>query len=323
MHTPALPPLGMLPLLLPFVLAGCSVFGAHPIGSYAYVLQAERIAPSRGVALAALAALDRDLLVLDRSYDGTTTGHWTPDELATLRAGRPGRAVVAYLSIGEAETYRAYWQTAWDSNGDGTPDAGAPAFLCAENPDWRGNYPVRYWHAEWQALVRAQLVGIQAQGFDGVWLDIVDGFERFERHEEGHYEDYRRNPETGQTYREDMQQFVLHLAALARRRHPGFLVIPQNGSQLLAVAAYAQAIDALALEDLFLHGRERQPRAQWETILAALAPLRTQGKPVLVTEYPHSEEHLPYLRHVAAKHEIIILTAPRALDTAGAMIRQK
>ena len=47
------------------------------------------------------------------------------------------RIVLAYLSIGEAEDYRSYWQRDWSVS--------PPAWLGAENPDWPGNYAVNYW----------------------------------------------------------------------------------------------------------------------------------------------------------------------------------
>jgi len=65
----------------------------------------------------------------------------------------------------------------WDSKHTGKPDAKAPAWLCAEDPDWKGNYKVRYWQPEWQAIILPRLDAILKAGFDGVYLDIVDGFE--------------------------------------------------------------------------------------------------------------------------------------------------
>ena len=53
-----------------------------------------------------------------------------------------------------------------------------------ENPDWAGNYKVRYWDPEWQTIISgapdSYLGKIQAAGFDGVYLDIIDAFEYFE-----------------------------------------------------------------------------------------------------------------------------------------------
>ena len=80
------------------------------------------------------------------------------------------------MSIGEAEDYRYYWDDSWKR--------GSPEWLEAENLRWRGNFVVRYWDPEWKSIVfgnaEAYLDRIIAAGFDGVYLDIIDGYEYFE-----------------------------------------------------------------------------------------------------------------------------------------------
>ena len=56
----------------------------------------------------------------------------------------------------------------------------AQAFLGPENPDWKGNYKVRYWQPEWQALIQARIVELADAGFDGAYLDIIDAWECFD-----------------------------------------------------------------------------------------------------------------------------------------------
>ena len=54
----------------------------------------------------------------------------------------------------------------------------------AENPEWEGNYKVKYWMDDWQAIIfgssSSYLDKILAAGFDGVYLDIIEAFEHFE-----------------------------------------------------------------------------------------------------------------------------------------------
>ncbi len=88
------------------------------------------------------------------------------------------RMVIAYCSIGEAENYRGYWQNDWGPN--------HPGWIAHENPDWEGNYKVRYWDPDWQDLVLNYIDQIIAAGFDGAYLDIVDAFEFFEEQEHRH-----------------------------------------------------------------------------------------------------------------------------------------
>lgn len=57
--------------------------------------------------------------------------------------------------------------------------------MAAENPDWPGNYKVKYWNEDWQKLIYknndSYLNKISTAGFDGVYLDIIDAFEYFEK----------------------------------------------------------------------------------------------------------------------------------------------
>ena len=60
--------------------------------------------------------------------------------------------------------------------------------------------------------------------------------------------------------REQMVAFVNALAAQRARLKPGFLVVPQNGEELLEMRATAPSIDAIAKEDLlFGDGRPKRP----------------------------------------------------------------
>ena len=80
------------------------------------------------------------------------------------------------MSIGEAEDYRYYWQPEWSRK--------PPLWLYEENPDWKGNYKVKYWDENWQKIIfgenNSYLDKILNCGFDGVYLDIIDAFEYFE-----------------------------------------------------------------------------------------------------------------------------------------------
>ncbi len=53
-----------------------------------------------------------------------------------------------------------------------------------------------------------------------------------------------------------MIAFVTKLAAHARGRKPGFLVVPQNGEELLTDAGYRAVIDGIGKEDI-LYGETR------------------------------------------------------------------
>jgi cysteinyl-tRNA synthetase, unknown class len=126
--------------------------------------------------LEAIQGTDHDLVITDYFYEGTE--ELTPEEVAALKTKYSGgtRLVIAYMSIGEAENYRYYWQESWQT----TP----PSWLAEENPDWPGNYKVRYWDQNWKDIIygndSSYLKKVLDAGFDGVYLDIIDAFEYFE-----------------------------------------------------------------------------------------------------------------------------------------------
>ena len=95
-----------------------------------------------------LAAAPYDMLVIDYSRDGKAALALTPEQVDKIRIKPDGerRIVLAYLSIGEAETYRYYWKWYWGW----FFGVFAPRWLGSEDPEWPGNYSVRYWQEGWQ-----------------------------------------------------------------------------------------------------------------------------------------------------------------------------
>jgi len=85
-----------------------------------------------------------DLLIMDYSSDGNETGEFSYSEVNYMKStGDKKKFFISYISIGEAENYRFYWDESWDADHDGIPDPGAPNWLDNENPDWEGNYKVK------------------------------------------------------------------------------------------------------------------------------------------------------------------------------------
>ncbi len=124
--------------------------------------------------LAALSQSNYDLLIIDPMYNGDFL---SAAELRQLqhKPGGARRLVVAYMSVGEAEDYRPYWQSQWE--------ALPPEWLETENKDWQGNYKVKYWQSGWQQLLygsdSSTLDQILQAGFDGAFLDVVDAYQYF------------------------------------------------------------------------------------------------------------------------------------------------
>lgn len=125
----------------------------------------------------AVKATNYDLLIMDYFF-GDDNLEFTAQEIQQLKQKDNGgtRMLVSYMSIGEAEDYRYYWEEGWH--------VGSPVWLEAENPEWEGNYKVRYWMKDWQDIIfgssNSYLDKIINAGFDGVYLDIIEAFEYFE-----------------------------------------------------------------------------------------------------------------------------------------------
>jgi cysteinyl-tRNA synthetase len=285
--------------------------------SFAYVLQADRLHKDRRKAVELLRSCKRDLLILDHTYDGSAEAKWTAKEIRYIRACRPLRKIVSYISIGEAENYRTYWEKDWDANHDGRPGPSAPDYLLKVNPDWEGNYKVRYWDKRWQGLIMDYVDEIIELGFDGLYLDIVDGFEFFER--EGDRQiDHRKNPATGNTYRQDMIGFVQGIAAHVRKtKGQEFVIIPQNGAQLLKDPGYLRVIDAIGIEDLFTDGDRKADGEHVRFMLSFLKKMEDAGKPVLVVEYPKKRALKKHAVRRAEKQDFVLLLTERELGSLG------
>lgn len=259
----------------------------------------------------------RDWIVIDSAYDGTPEGRWSKSEISSIRSGQPGRRIIAYISIGEAETYRSYWQQKWDANNDGQPDAGAPKFLLGENPDWEGNYRVRFWSPDWQQLVLDEIAVLVDQGFDGIYLDIVDAFEGFE-FDGNDWIDDRINPETQNSYRDDMVAWIDRLAKFARSQaNSDFAIVPQNGPQLLAKPQYRNIISAVGIEDLFTDGNSKQNASDSKYRLSFLKQAVADDIPVFVIEYCKKSKLRKSASSQAEKHDLSLLITDRDLTTLG------
>ena len=291
---------------------GSHLFSPHqyllrglPVDDFTYLLQYESFS-SRNSALTTLRDLPHDLLILEGFYDEEW---WTVGELNEI--GRRSeflssqKRILCYLSIGEAENYREYWDPSWDADQDGIPDTEAPSWLDRGNPEWEGNYKVRYWESEWQDLIfgdnSSYLDQVIAHGFDGVYLDLIDAYEFYE--EQG-------DLDAGI----NMVNFVANLSSYAKSKQPEFLIFAQNGEQLVQNSIFLEAIDGIGREDIVCNGNWLHTTAIIEEVDLSLTIAQENSKCILEIEYPT----IPYLLHRvyshAEAHEYLCYVGPRDLD---------
>ena len=157
--------------------------------------------------------------------------------------------------------------------------------MLGENPDWPGNYSVKFWDPAWQKLMYDRVDAAIHLGYQGVYLDIVDAYQ---------VDAVRKAyPGSDAALRQEMIDFVAGLSAHAKAQNPGFLVVPQNAVGLLAAdennpnvanTAYLKAIDGLGVEDLWYDGNTASGWTDGDLELIRLAS--AAGKFVLATSYP-------------------------------------
>jgi cysteinyl-tRNA synthetase len=259
------------------------------VRSWAYQLQ--------NISAGALVGTSYDLLVLD----GLAL---SAGETARLKRKPDGsrRWLLGYVNIGEAEDYRYYWQPAWKRS--------PPSWLGTENCRWKGDHRVKYWAPAWREIMfgaaRSYLGRMIAAGFDGAFLDRVD----IHRHW------LKENPQATA----DMVKFVTDLAAWGRSQKPGFLVVPQNGEELLERADYRSLIDAQAKEDLLFGDRGNDvantgPRH--ERVLERIKLAKSDGKPVFVIEYIRQPQNIAAAEARLKELGYVAYFGPRSLSRIG------
>lgn len=217
-----------------------------------------------------------NLFVTDYSYDASAAGAFTATEVNMMKVG--GKRVVAYISIGEAEDYRDYWQPAWDT----VP----PVWLGPENPDWPGNYKVKFWNPQWQSIIINYLDTILAKGYDGIYMDIIDAY----------YYWQEENPQ-------ELQADTLMVNFIEKIRHhvdsvrgnQSFILIPQNGESIIDAPnvtiqikdRYFNAINAIAVEDVFFPGSNdmNNGHSPDNYRIGLLNEFKNRGKRVFSIEY--------------------------------------
>ncbi|WP_432736744.1 MJ1477/TM1410 family putative glycoside hydrolase [Maridesulfovibrio sp. FT414] len=244
------------------------------ITSWAYVLQHPSIA--------ALAESPYRLIVTDYSADGSDSKRFTAEQIGILH--RFNKTVLCYFSIGEAEDYRFYWKTSWNSQ--------TPGFLGPENENWAGNFKVRYWREDWwETALKPYLDRILEAGFDGVYLDIVDAYWFW--HEQGM--DIR-------TTADDMVKLIARIADYCRKRAGNnFIICPQNGMGIIEACSpedkdlYVKTISMVGLESLLFNYYTEQDRNYRLKLAKKFADA---GKTVLTVEYISKDQYAEYLNKV-------------------------
>jgi len=248
-------------IYMPLISVNSQPTGLSAVNDWLYQLQ--------NLDLANIGNTTYDLVVMDYSAEGDDETAFTAAQINSLKHSPGGEKIVlAYMSIGEAEDYRFYWQSGWEP--------GNPSWLDSENPNWPGNYKVRYWDLGWQAIIFEYTDRLLSAGFDGTYLDIIDAYE--------YYADQGRA-----TAGQEMADFVAAIRAHARAQDPDFYIFPQNGPALTGLASsYLSSVDGIGQEEIYYgYAEDDQPTPPSVTaeMEGHLDLFRKAGKLVLTVDY--------------------------------------
>jgi len=245
---------------------------------FAYQLQ--------NVNLEKLRASDYSLVVIDNEH--------TKNEIKKLKS----KITLAYVSLGEAEDYRSYWNKSWKKN--------PPVWLGKENPKWPGNYSIKqFWHPEWWKITKKILDDVIEKGYDGIAIDKVDV-----------YEDLGGSSKM-KSY---MMEYIMEISEYAKSKNKYFKIIVTNSSELLKDNMYLSAIDGITQEDLIYDWNSNgisgtQTSKDYRTkIINNLKLTNAAGKYVMVMEYV-SGQHYQKAKDILSKYDFSVYSAPRNLGS--------
>lgn len=171
----------------------------------------------------------QDHIRLDRSEDVLVMDIDKEPKPYLVKPDGTPRAVLAYLSIGEAEDYRGYWKALFERK------VGEPLVLF-ENPEWKGNYAVRFWDEGWQRIIRERVTEARAKGFTGLYLDKADVC----------WDIHDRLGNPYDPLLDKMAAFIIRLATW----EPDLDIVLQNCEDLLSYPDVCRVLSATAHEDL-------------------------------------------------------------------------
>lgn len=220
-----------------------------------------------------------------------------PDEVRNpvalkKKANGGKRAVLAYISVGESEDYRA------DVKGKGKK-----SWATNKSTGWAGNKVVKYWDPEWKRIVKARVRKAMAAGYDGVYLDRIDAYEQV------------KAPSGS---RKEMIKLVKEVAAEARGQKGNAAVAVQNAEELLEDNGYVDTIDAVGKEDLYhgVHHDGRRNSAEGvRHSTKLLKKAKAKGKGVYVVEYVGGKA-AKSVKDEAKRDGFVASTGERMLRTA-------
>ena len=166
-----------------------------------------------------------------------------------------------------------------------------------------------------QIVANDKVFELPDKGFDGVYLDIVDGYEYFENGK-----DMCINRETQRPYREDMKRFVATLVRYARRTSPRFLIFQQNALAMLVDYAYMRLLDGIGAEDVFTDGNKFNSDRDMRESLRYLKKAQSTGLKIMIVDYAKQAILQELILKNATANRLDFLMTDRELTKLGTFV---
>ena len=139
--------------------------------NYLYLINTDNYPEDKAGMLRAIKATNYDIVLIDLFFEGEALLSSEIDSLKTKQNGAR-RLVIAYVSIGSAETYRYYFQKGWKK--------GSPSWIKKNYTGYSDEFWVEFWDPEWQNIIyrgnNSYMKQIIDAGFDGAYLDNVEAY---------------------------------------------------------------------------------------------------------------------------------------------------
>lgn len=209
--------------------------------------------------------IDSDLI---KKYDMAILDADAHPDLEELR---DQMILIAYISVGEAEDYRFYWD-----------NIKKHPMVIRRNPNWEGNYYVDVRHKDWQNLLLNEVIArIRKQGFKGLMLDTLDTAQFLELENPIKYA--------------GSQKAMIELVKKIHKKYPDLFLISNNGFSLLdelgPFLSGALVEDIYMMPDFEAHGYKPVPEEDREYKVTVLKKVMERfGLPVFVIDYVPSHD---------------------------------
>ncbi|MBT6757530.1 MAG: hypothetical protein HOA84_04290 [Candidatus Jacksonbacteria bacterium] len=193
--------------------------------------------------------------------------------------------LIAYVSLGEAETYRSYWKNVYDKD-----------FIIEENPYWEGNYLVDVRNTSWRAtIIEGVIPELLEKGFKGIMMVTIDTASFLESED---HEKFRGSADA-------MVSFVKEI----HERYPDLFLISNNGFEVLDdIAPYISGmlVESIYMsynpdteEDIAVSEEDREYKLYY------LQRLQEEYKlPVFAVDYISSDD-MPLIRDTAERLRLL------------------